>query len=609
MPGITGIIRKGRFDEATRDVRLMVKVMQHEQFYAAREYANESLGLNVAWTSHQKAAVECLPIISRDRNLVFIFQGENYLDQETAAELKRSGTAWENSGLGYLLEQCGGDENKLLRRLNGWFCGVLVDLRQNKVTLFNDRFGMNRIYFYEGKDEFLFSSEAKSLLKIRPELRRINPASLAQYLRANCVMANKSLFEKIDLLPQAACWTFENGALSQKRRYFDFKEWESLPKLDSNQFNPLFTETVSAAFPRYAESPEKVAMSLTAGLDTRVIMAALGSNSRSLPCYTFGGTWGETFDISTARKVANLFGHPHEAIRINEAFFKKFGEYARRTIYITDGTHDAFGAHDLYFNQVARQIAPIRLTGKFGSEVVRIRRMIPWVDFNRELFRPEFRTILENSSPLSKVTETGDILTRAVAEEIPWFEYGRVIIEQSQVVLRTPYMDNDLLKLMYQAPVELRAAARLQAMYVKEKSPALAEILTNLSKSGNHSRLVSSLIYYWFWSMFKAEYIYLFATPHWATRIDNMLRGLKLERLLAGRQKFEAYRIWMTLYMGDFIRETLLSPQAQYTQFFEKDVAEKMVKRHLAGTHNYLDEINKLLTVELMCSTLLGDQN
>jgi asparagine synthase (glutamine-hydrolysing) len=307
--------------------------------------------------------------------------------------------------------------------------------------------------------------------------------------------------------------------------------------------------------------------------------------------------------------VANLFGQPHESIRIDEAFFKKFGEYARRTIYITDGTHDAFGAHDLYFNQVARQIAPIRLTGKFGSEVVRIRRMIPWADFNHGLLRPEFKTIFDNAASLSQVTETKDILTRAITEEIPWYEYGRVMIEQSQVVLRTPYMDNDLVKLMFQSPMELRAGGNLQAIYVKEKNPALAEILTNLSKSGNHSRLVSSLIYYWFWSLFKAEYIYLFATPHWATRVDHWLRGLKLERLLAGRQKFEAYRIWMTIYLGDFIRETLLNPRAQYTQFFEKEVAEKMVERHLAGTHNYLNEINKLLTVELACSTLLGDQN
>ena len=606
MPGITGIIRKHPSDETVRELHRMVEVMQHEVFYTTREYINKDLGLCVAWTGHQQAAIDCLPIISRNKNFALVFLGEHYPDQETASAMKSSGAPWDDSGLAYLLETYQGDANELLRRLNGWFCGVLVDLRNKTVTLFNDRFGMGRVYFYEGEGEFLFSSEAKSLLKVRPELRRIEPESLAQLLRAYCVMGNKTLFRKIELLPQGANWVFQEGVPAKKQRYFRFSEWEEQPKLTANEFYPRFAETVSATFPQYAESPQKVAMSLTAGLDTRVIMAALQANGRSLPCYTFGGTWGETFDIRTARTIAHLTGQTHEAIRINDDFFKGYGNFARRTIYISDGTHDAIGAHDLFFNQIGRRLAPIRLTGKFGSEVVRIRRMIPWHKFPAQLLTPGFRAQVDNALSLEQVSETKNILTRAVAEEIPWFEFGRVAIEQSQTVLRTPYMDNDLVKLMYRAPVELRSGGNLQANFVKEKNPELAAILTNLSRSGRHSRLVSELIYRSFWSLFKAEYIYLYATPHWLTRIDNHLRGLRLERFLAGRQKFEAYRIWMATELSDYIRDTLLNPNARYPDFFERKVAEKMVNCHLAGTHNYMNEINKLLTVELIYSTLLG---
>ena len=606
MPGIAGIIRKRSTEKTGRDLQCMVETMQHEKFYSARQYFNEELGLHVAWTGHQTASVDCLPMMNRNRDVILIFQGENYLDQATAAEMRRSGAAWEDSGLAFLLEHYERGEREFLRRLNGWFSGVLADLRKKTITLFNDRFGMNRLYFHEAEDEFLFSSEAKSILKVRPELRRINPASLAQYLRSNCVMGNKTLFEKIDLLPQAACWMFQNGILSKKQRYFQFKEWEEQPALELKEFHSRFSQIVSNKFPKYADSTQEVAMSLTAGQDTRVIMAALQSNGRSLPCYTFGGTWGETFDIRTARKVASLFNQPHEVIRINESFLKDFGNFARRTIYISDGTHDAIGAHDLYFNQVSRQIAPIRLTGKFGSEVVRIRKMIPWWDFNAGLLQPNFRTLVDNALPLAQMSDSKNILSIAVSEEIPWFEYGRVAIEQSQLVLRTPYMDNELVNLMFQAPSGLRAAGKLQATYVKEKSPELAAIPTNLSRGVTHNRLISELSYLSLWSLFKAEYIYLYATPHWLTRIDNLLRGLRLEQAFAGRQKFEAYRIWMTTHLADFIRETLLSSKVHYPQFFDQKAAGKIVNRHLAGTHNYLDEINKLLTVELIYSSLLG---
>ena len=49
----------------------------------------------------------------------------------------------------------------------------------------------------------------------------------------------------------------------------------------------------------------------------------------------------------------------------------------------------------------------------------------------------------------------------------------------------------------------------------------------------------------------------------------------------------------------------LLNPNASCTEFFDKAWLEKVVARHTAGTHNYLSEINKMLTVELICSSLL----
>jgi asparagine synthase (glutamine-hydrolysing) len=334
-------------------------------------------------------------------------------------------------------------------------------------------------------------------------------------------------------------------------------------------------------------------------------MAALDLNRQALPCYTFGGTWGETFDIRTARRVANACKQSHAVIRIDDRFLKNFGDFARRSIFISDGTHDAFGAHDVYFNQLARELAPMRLTGKFGSEVVRVRKLIPSVDVDQRLFQDGLREVLRNVPPPDQITSMHHGVSRVVAEEIPWYEYGRVAVEQSQVVLRTPYMDNEIVRLMYQAPDGTRKAGSLQAQYVKDKSASLHVILTNLSRSGEHSRFVKELLFLWFWALFKAEYIYLFATPHWATWIDRRLEKLHLERFFSGRQKFEGYRIWIRTHFSEFIHDTLLSDSANINRLFDKVRVRKMVTGHIAGTHNYLDEINKLLTVELIYSSLL----
>ena len=467
---------------------------------------------------------------------------------------------------------------------------------------------MGRIYFHEGDREFIFASEAKALLRVRPRLRAIDTGSVAQYLPCDCVLDNKTLFKDISLLPNGSGWVLDKSGLQEKRRYFDFSEWEQQPLLEPRQVYERFNELASTVFPKYAQSSQKVAMSLTAGLDTRAIMVSLEASHRALPCYTFGGPWGETFDIQTARKVAHLLNQQHDVIRINGEFFHEFPTLARRTIYISDGTHDAFGAHDLYFNQVAREIAPIRLTGKFGSEVVRVRKMVPWMRFPSELLQPDLRTTLDEVRSLEEVTQAQNPLSRAVCEEIPWYEFGRVAIEQSQVGLRTPYMDNDLVKLMFEAPFDLRANGGLQARYVKERSRALNAILTNLSRSGDGHWLVKEFVYLAFWSLFKAEYIYLYATPHWLTRLDRSLERFNLERICAGRQKFEAYRIWIRTKLSDFVRETLLGPAPQCTEIFDKRWMTKVVTRHLAGTHNYLREINKMLSIELIYTSLLKQE-
>ena len=123
-----------------------------------------------------------------------------------------------------------------LTALNGWFCGVLIDLRLNRITLFNDRFGMSRIYLHEGNEEFLFASEAKALLKIRPALRAIEPEAMAEQLRFNCLSGRKTLFKGISRLPNASSWVFENNVRPQKNCYFAESEWENLPTVAAEDF-------------------------------------------------------------------------------------------------------------------------------------------------------------------------------------------------------------------------------------------------------------------------------------------------------------------------------------------------------------------------------------
>ncbi len=542
-----------------------------------------------------------MPLTSTDGNTTILLHGELFNDSITSSRCSEN-PKMKCGDLMRLYEREGED---FFAQLNGWFCGLILNRREGTITIFTDRYGMGRLYVHEAEGEFIFATEAKSILKVRSRLREIKSEFLAEKLRYNCVLNNKTLFPGIELLPRGARWTFHGGAKPAKSTYFDIRSYEAQPVLEPEAFYRQWADTVATIFPRYAHEGASVAMSMTAGLDTRLIMAALRGKCAEHVSYTFGGAWGELFDIRTARKAANIYKQKHLVFPISEKFLDRFEHYATQAVYISDGMHDAFGAHDVYFNEIAREAAPVRLTGKFGSEVVRIRRLMPSNNYGQGILTPELQSQVERLPNFHARDASGHPVSKVVGEEIPWHEYGRVAVEQSKLTLRTPYMDNALVKLMYQAPPETRIAGDLQERYVRDRAPELAHLWTNLGRFSSSSPIVTKLMYYPLWALFKTEYIYLYATPHWLTRIDRTFDFLHLERLLAGRQKWEGYRIWGRTHFSTFLRDTLLNPQAFYTQYFNYKVMQRMVERHTTGTHNYMADINVALSLELTHQSLL----
>ena len=112
-------------------------------------------------------------------------------------------------------------------------------------------------------------------------------------------------------------------------------------------------------------------MSLTGGLDTRMIMAWRKAAPGSLPCYSFGGIFRDCQDVTLARKVASACGQTHQVIPVGREFLSRFSHYAERTVYLTDGCIDVGTRPDLYVNERAAAIAPVRMTGNYGGEVLR----------------------------------------------------------------------------------------------------------------------------------------------------------------------------------------------------------------------------------------------
>jgi len=589
MPGIVGIIGRGPSGKHARDIRTMVGCMKYEPFYKFGTYINEELGVYAGWTCHPDSYADCMPVISAKKDVVLLFSGEEFSGQSVGQPHKAQALLhrYEDEGEGFL------------RGLNGWFSGLLIDRRSSTVRLFNDRYGMQRIYYHEEPDAVLFGSEAKSILKVRPHLRELDPRGLGELISCNCVLDHRTLFPKIFLLPGASLWTWKDPARPFKSTYFSASEWENLPLLEENEFLARLSETVRTVIPRYFHEKGQVGLSLTGGLDSRMIMACLKSTPGEVPCYTFGGQ-KDMLDITIARKIAEICGQPYSVVRIGPSFFSDFPTLAEKTIYLTDGTLDVSSTHDMYFNKLARDIAPIRVTGKFGSEVIRDHTMFNAAAVPRAIFHKDLERQAERAIETLGDVKKGHKLSVAVFKDFPWREYNKIVIEQSQSVFRSPYMDNDLVELMYRAPIGVRSSNQPQRRIIRELNPKLSAIISDRGYGEQTNPLVSKFLELYYYALFKADYTYVDALPHWLTKLDSLCLSINGGRPLVGRsQKFEYYRIWFSRELSSYVKDILLDSKAITRPYFNPKILEMMVRTHTSGTHNYMRGINKAMSLEL----------
>src|SRR5216683_5312767 len=370
MPGIVGLITKMPREQAEAELFGMVEALRHESFYSIGTWADESLGVYVGWAARKGSFSEGMPLCNERGNVILVFSGEEFPEPGTARRLKEQGHNIKGEGPSYLVHLYEEDPS-FPAGLNGRFHGLLTDRVRGMATLFNDRYGMHRIYYHDSKEAFYFAAEAKAILAVRRELRKADPRSLGEFVACGCVLENRTLFEGVHVLPAASAWAFRAGSVERKGAYFEPREWEQQDLLDPESYHREIREIFSRRFPRYLNGREQIGVSLTGGLDTRTVMAWQRFPPESLPCYTYGGIDRECRDVVVARQIARECQQPHHVISVGDEFFAQFPHYAERSVYLTDACVEVTRAPDLYLSERAREIAPVRMTGLYGDEVQR----------------------------------------------------------------------------------------------------------------------------------------------------------------------------------------------------------------------------------------------
>ena len=332
-----------------------------------------------------------------------------------------------------------------------------------------------------------------------------------------------------------------------------------------------------------------------------MIMAWQRSSRGALPCYSFGGTFRDCEDVVLARRVAALCGQSHQVIPVGEEFLSRFAHYTERAVYLTDGCASVSRSCDLYVNEYAAKIAPVRMTGNYGSEVLRRLRAFKPVEPHPGLFNSDISSEIRGATDTYNQLIQGHAVSFVAFHQLPSHHFANLALEETQVTMRSPFIDNDIVRTAFRSPVSTVVKSDIFAdnddciRLIREGNSLLGKIRTDRGLNGG-SPISRALLEF----TFKAEYAYDYGMPQWLARIDHVLSRLHFERLFLGRHKFCHFRVWYRDELSKYVQEMLLDPLTLSRRYLDRKAVETIVRGHVKGDRNYTTEIHKLLSLELL---------
>lgn len=583
VPGILGLVTQRPRAWAEEELARMLAPLCHEAFYVTGSLGFPDLGLYLAWVGRQDSLLATMPLRAEDGS-VLITSGT--LPEMISGSSKAS--SWNAFG-----------EPASISQQEGMFQGVTVNSAGTVAVLFNDRYGMHRWYQSTSPDAYYFAPEAKAILAVRPEARQFRLDSLAEFLKLGCVLENKTLFPGVELLPAGSRLTISAGRVTSQERYFDSRSWESLPPLGAGEF----LDTVASAFERSMSAllhagSEPMSVAITGGLDTRAIMAWSGFPAGSLPCFTYGSNYRDSRDVQIGRRVAAACRQPHQVLTIDREFLSRFSYYAERCTYLSEGTVTVANAPDLYLSELARRVAPAKVVGTWGSEILRRAVLFKPRPVESDLYAPELGAHCQMAEASYGRLRALHPVTFAAFPQNQWFQFGIEALEQTQLTIHAPFLSHDIVRAAYQSPAGDESDIRLDL--IRRGNGALARIPSDRSASPDASPLTT-----WIWKAlheftFKAEYALDMGMPKWLAPLHRAVGPWTLDPLFVGRHKFLRFRHWYQTDLASTLREVLLDRTVLNWPYWSPAKVERMIREHESGIENHTTTLHTLLTLSFL---------
>src|SRR5690554_4210741 len=572
MPGIYGVANS---KNAKANLEKMADAMYlYDHFIQDELFHDEHVGASRAHTGQVGEATSP----ARHWSNALWVEGEAYNVSDVADELGLETTslsdlllAAENS---QLLDKC-------LNRLDGYFCAALYNAETRKLKLISDRYGMRLLYWYHKNGVFAWGSEVKAILAVEGVDKELDPTSYDCFMDLGYLMGEHTWFEHIKLIKPATVIEYDlaNDAVSQ-HHYWKWSEIKPSNLTFDEAVDELGKRFIEAVRRRFDPS-ERIGISLSGGLDSRAIFAAVDHLYPDYKgyAYTFGIHGCD--DITIAEQVISRSKNwQHEKFYFSA---DNWFEPRKEKIWNTDGMQDMMHMHGSEFLPEVSQHMQVNLNGYGGGLLTGelINKRASGQRISSDLAKRKFGRYAALDDCESDFYDIGHVEPYVYMNRNRRFTNMGTTNVLVSVQQRKPILDNDVFELLMSIPDEYRLNNRLYAAMVQKFFPKYFKDIP-WQRTGKPAAITR-----------KASIL-----------VRAFRKGIRITKGLMGNKSTKGYTDYPAWIRDKEISEKLTGllnyDSAEYKRLTDTDLAGRWLQPHLEGNlKNHSNEILRAATIEL----------
>jgi len=306
-----------------REIEMMTRTLVHRGPDDEGYYVNGPVGLGFRRLSIIDLGGGHQPMSDQQESVWVIFNGEIYNFLELRRELEGHGHVFRtNSDTEVIVHGYKQWGDEVLNRLNGMFGLAIWDVRERRLVLARDPFGIKLLYYRIDGDRLYFGSEIRPVRASMPEPAEIDPTSLSLFLRYRYTPSPYTILKGVRKLAPGTKLTIHNGSY-QLSRWYRFKPVPFVPPKSPGEAREELLAVYKQAIKRQLISDVPVGLLLSGGIDSAMLLALMNLNGTSWPTYTVG--YGSTFaddELADAEETARILGSTHSSVNLTKSVFE-----------------------------------------------------------------------------------------------------------------------------------------------------------------------------------------------------------------------------------------------------------------------------------------------